>query len=167
MPITLGFNLEDVVDPRAKTEFAQFVSALQLFLASFTFKEIPFDATNVFTGLPGTSLQNKSEFYQFSYRVVGDVMDLSFNLMGLATSGGQFLFIRIPDGYVVGPYGLWPQVGWATDNGAYTTTFIQARQGESFLRVLRSDIVPWTNTGGAFTSQLSGQISFRVVQRGM
>lgn len=170
--IPFGFSIDDDADPDAvRKEFNDMMAAMRSFMAGLVPKKIKFDPKNisgfgVSTWVPVTV----TEYFidDFSYTLTGDMMDVNFAFVLIAVPAGVgFIGIRIPDGYKVHPLQPLASNGcWIVDAGVPVMGLVQVVTGglsENHIQVYRYDTVGYTNTAGAPSTQIRGQIRFRVV----
>lgn len=163
---TFGFNLDDAKDPAVKIEFAQFIAALQQFSNAFSMQDVPFDISNLY-GSGGLARAVDHVFNTSEFRVMGDVMEWSFTFVSVVVGAGvNALLLRVPNGYKVGrsgQFGIGSTAGWMFDGGLGVPSLIQYSYNDDHITVSRSDLAALTNTVGAATAQIRGQIRLKVI----
>lgn len=168
---TFGFNFDYVTNPVARSEFAQFISALQKFVESFNPIFVPYAELQLSSRANGTILSLNGPTYHLWYRVIGGIMEVSFNIPAFATAAAlEELWIVLPPPYkaidrgvaVAGQMQFVSDLGSLVDNGNLSPGIIYIYGGTKVIRIVRSDGAGWANTAGAYTSRARGMISFPV-----
>lgn len=170
--IPFGFQVDDDADPAAtKKEFNDLMAAMRSFMVGLVPKKITFDPKNI-SGFSGTSWTPITvvEYFldNFSYTLLGDMMEVHFSFLQIAMPAGcGFIAIKIPDGYKIHPLQpLASNLCWIVDAGTPIPGLVQVvgtALSENHLQVYKYDTVVYTNTAGALSTQIRGQIRFRVV----
>lgn len=165
-PTILGFSFEEVADPIVKAEGGQLLAALQAFIAGLTPQTVPLTPTKLVgatSAMVVTAKLSESDIYL--YRVIGEMMELTFSFTQLAVAGAAgSILLPLPDGFMTAPYGT-PGTGiWVVDAGTAQAGVADARVSNNYIRIRRSVLGNWTDTAGAFNTQIKGQLAVPIVR---